>query len=347
MGGPDMAPHTPQRSGRPGQPVAPLGITRGLGPDMAPQTPRDLGAAAFGAGSRLECIPNVSEGRDASLIGRLAETIRAAGVELIDVHSDVDHHRSVFTCVGAPAVLERAMLALGRAALESIDLRSHHGVHPRVGALDVVPFVPLRGASMDDAVAVAHRVGQLLAQALGLPVYFYGAAALKEDRRELAAIRLGGFEHLSDRMRNADWQPDAGPARLHPTAGATIVGARGPLIAFNAMLDTADVEVARRLALAIRESSGGLAAVRALGLWLPSRGLAQVSMNLLDYRRTGPRLVAKHIEEHAHRAGVSVAAYELVGCAPADAMADWPSSLAAIVGLKASQLLDPSLVAGN
>jgi glutamate formiminotransferase len=290
---------------------------------------------------RLQCVPNVSEGRDASLIERLAEAIRAEGAELVDVHSDVDHHRSVFTCFGGGGVLERAMLALARTVVQSIDLRAHRGVHPRVGALDVVPFVPLRGASMAEAVGVAHHLGFAMAEELELPVFFYGAAALREDRRELAAIRLGGFEQLGERV--GVWQPDAGPARVHPTAGATIVGARGPLIAFNAVLDTAQIDVATLIARTIRESSGGLPAVRALGVWLASRGRAQVAMNLLDYRRTPPRLVAEHIEAQAREADTEVRAYELVGCAPADAFADWPSMLAPIAGLKPSQILDPSL----
>ncbi|MGH7335506.1 MAG: glutamate formimidoyltransferase [Candidatus Rokuibacteriota bacterium] len=313
------------------------------GPDAASRSSHGVRRVTCGAGRRLECVPNVSEGRNASLIGRLAEVIRAEGAELVDVHSDVDHHRSVFTCFGVVPVLERAMLALARAAVELIDLRAHQGVHPRVGALDVVPFVPLWGASMADAVEVARRVGRSMAQELALPVYFYGAAALREERRELAAIRLGGFEHLGERIGLADELPDAGPSVLHPTAGATIVGARDPLIAFNAMLDTVDVEVARRIARAIRESSGGLVAVRALGLWLPSRGRAQVSMNLLDYRRTPPRLVAERIQTCARDADTKVSEYELVGCAPADALADWPSTLAPIGGLKPSQILDPSL----
>jgi glutamate formiminotransferase len=285
----------------------------------------------------------VSEGRDASLIGRLADAIQGEGAALVDVHSDIDHHRSVFTCFGPARVLERALLALARVAVASVDVRGHRGVHPRLGALDVVPFVPLRGASMTDAVEVAHRVGRWLAEELALPVYFYGEAATRVDRRELAAIRLGGFEALAERMGRNDGQPDTGPSSPHPSAGATIVGARGPLIAFNALLDSADLSLARAIARTIRESSGGLHGVRALGVWLPSRGRAQVSMNLLDYRRTGPRVVAERIETQARLAGATVSAYELVGCAPADAVADWPSPLAPIAGLKVGQLLDPSL----
>jgi glutamate formiminotransferase len=287
-------------------------------------------------------VPNVSEGRDAGVIRRLADAIAGAGAELVDVHRDVDHHRSVFTCLGPPDALEAAMLPLGRVAVATIDLRAHAGAHPRVGALDVVPFVPLRGSSMADAVAAARRLGAALGGELGLPVFFYGAAATREDRRELPALRRGGLEGLAARLARVEGRPDAGPAALHPTAGATLVGARGPLIAFNAMLEAAGVEVARQIARAIRESSGGLPAVRALGIWLASRGRAQVSMNLLDYRRTPPALVAERIEELAR-----VSAYELVGCAPADALAGWPARLAPVAGLRPSQLLDPTLFAAG
>jgi glutamate formiminotransferase len=293
----------------------------------------------------LECVPNVSEGRDAAVIKRLAGAIRGEGIEVVDAHRDVDHHRSVFTCLGPGRALEAAMLALARAAVAAIDLRVHEGVHPRVGALDVVPFVPLRGASMDDAVDAARRVGRALAVELGVPVFFYGAAATREHGRELVALRRGGLAALAELLGTPGGAPDAGPPALHPTAGATLVGARGPLVAFNALLEGADVGVARAIARAIRESSGGLPAVQAMGVWLGSRARAQVSMNLLDYRRTPPRLVAELIEGRARSAGAAVSAYELVGCAPADAVADWPSARAPIAGLKASQLLDPALFA--
>jgi glutamate formiminotransferase len=289
----------------------------------------------------LECVPNVSEGRDAGVIDAFAATVVGTGARLLDVHRDPDHHRSVFTFIGDSEVVARAALALGRAAVRQIDMRRHRGVHPRIGALDVLPFVPLAGSAMADAIEAAHRVGRTLAAELELPVFFYGAAALVPLRRELPAVRAGGFEALAARFADPDWRPDAGPGRPHPTAGAAVVGARGVLIALNAVLQTTDVAVGRALARAIRESSGGLPAVRAIGVLLPSRNVVQVAMNLLDYRRTPVRAVMERLEREAERANVEVLEYELVGCAPADALAE--PRLPAITGLRPSQLLDPAL----
>jgi glutamate formiminotransferase len=275
----------------------------------------------------LLCVPNVSEGRDAALIQALGEAVKGAGATLVDVHADVDHHRSVFTYLGAPDAVERATLALGRLAVARIDLRHHRGVHPRIGAVDVVPFVPLRGLSMDEAAESARRVGRAFADETGVPVFFYAEAAASPARRELPVVRWGGFERLAERLADPAWCPDCGPAAPHPTAGATVIGARGPLIAFNAMLDTADVARAKAIAAVIRESApGGLPAVRAMGVFLESRGIAQVSMNLLDYRITPPLAVAERVEREASTRGVAVREWELVGCAPADAWSGWEAS---------------------
>lgn len=279
------------------------------------------------------------------MIHALAEAARSGAAALLDVHSDVDHHRSVFTLLGVAEAVERSALALARAAIALIDLRQHRGVHPRVGAVDVVPFVPLRGASMADAIAAAHRTGLALAAECAVPVFFYGLAARRRERRELPELRRGGFEQLAERLGRPEGVPDAGPTTPHPRAGACLVGARHLLIAFNAVLDTADVEIAQAIARAIRESSGGLPAVQALGVRLESRGLAQVSTNLLDYRRTPLRRVVAQIAAEAARHGVTVREHELVGCAPADAITDWPPHLAPIAGLKPTQILDPGLLA--
>lgn len=295
------------------------------------------------AGPLLECVPNVSEGRDAAVVRALAEAVRAGGAELLDVHRDADHHRSVFTFLGAAPAVERSALALAEAAVARIDLRRHRGVHPRVGAVDVVPFVPLRGARMADAVAAAHRVGRALAAACGVPVLFYGEAATRPHCRALPVLRRGGLEGLGERLREAAWRPDVGPARAHPTAGVTAVGARPPLVAFNAVLDGGDLALAATLARELRESSGGMRGVQALGVSLASRGLVQVSMNLLDRGRAAPRAVAARLEALARARGARVREYELVGCAPADAFAAWPAALAPVAGLKPSQLLDPAL----
>lgn len=287
----------------------------------------------------------MSEGRAPDVIAELGAAVKTAGAELVDVHSDVDHHRSVFTFLGPADVVERAALALGAVAIARIDLRRHAGVHPRVGALDVMPFVPLRGSSMADAVTAARRVGGALAAAHAVPVFFYGEAALRPRWRELPAARRGGFERLAERMAEADGAPDAGPAAPHPTAGASIIGARGPLIAFNAVLDVADLGTARAVASAIREAGGGLSRVRALGVFLPSRALAQVSMNLLDYRVTPVAAACTRVEAEARRRGATVREYELVGCAPHDALAAWPPDLAPIRNLRPAQLLPSELFA--
>jgi glutamate formiminotransferase len=293
----------------------------------------------------LECVPNVSEGRDRPLIDALGGAVEAAGARLVDVNSDADHHRSVFTYLGPMAVVEQATLALARLAVARIDLRAHQGVHPRIGAVDVIPFVPLRDASMRDAVAAAHRVGRAFAAETGVPVFFYGEAAAVPERRALHQLRRGGFESLAGRLGQPEWRPDAGPPGPHPTAGATAVGARRLLIAFNAVLDGADLGAARAIAAAVRESSGGLPAVQAMGVPLATRGLAQVSMNLVDYRRTPPAVVAARVEAEARRRGTRVREYELVGCAPADALAGWDDARAPLAGLKPTQLLAPDLFA--
>jgi glutamate formiminotransferase len=265
----------------------------------------------------IECVANVSEGRDAGALAAVADAIRAvAGVHLADVHSDADHHRSVFTLLGAPAVVEMGALALAEAALRRIDMREHHGLHPRLGALDVVPFVPLGDAPMAVAVDVARRVGAALAERHALPVYFYGAAARSPARRELPDVRRGGYEALAARLATPAGAPDAGPARFDARAGAVVVGARDVLVAYNVWLESADLEIARAVARAVRERDGGLPAVRALGVALPSRGLVQVSLNLLDYRITPLPAVFERVQREAARHGVAVRRGELVGLAP-------------------------------
>jgi glutamate formiminotransferase len=287
----------------------------------------------------LQCVPNVSEGRDRYRLRRLAETVTAAGARLVDLNYDVDHHRAVFTFLGAADVVERAALAFARLAVELIDLRGHAGVHPRIGALDVMPFVPLAGLPMTDAVAIAQRMGRALAAETGVPVFFYEEAAIVPGRRDLPELRVGGFERLTERLSDPRWRPDAGPTTPHPSAGAAVIGARRPLIALNAMLDSDDLAGARAVATAIRERTpGGLPAVRALGLPLPSRGIAQVSMNLLDYRRTPPLVVMDRLDLETARRGFRVSHYELVGCAPEDALDE--AARARIDDLRPSQLLD-------
>jgi glutamate formiminotransferase / 5-formyltetrahydrofolate cyclo-ligase len=276
----------------------------------------------------IECVPNVSEGRDASTIGAIGAAIRdTPGVHLLNVHSDPDHNRSVFTFAadeGGP--LREAVLRMYAVAVERIDLRAHRGAHPRAGAIDVVPFVPLEGATMEECVALATDTGRAIAERFGIPVYLYEHAATSDHRRELPAIRSGQFEGFPQKMLDARWQPDFGPGTIHPSAGVSIVGARVPLIAFNVQLGTTRVDVAHACARAVRGISGGLRFVRALPIELTSRGLVQVSMNLLDFRRTPVHRAFSVVKDEAERHGVAVVSSEIVGLIPAEAMyeiAEW------------------------
>jgi glutamate formiminotransferase / 5-formyltetrahydrofolate cyclo-ligase len=267
----------------------------------------------------VECVPNVSEGRRRDVIAGLAEVIRATpGIRLLDVTSDPDHNRSVFTFAGEPGPVESAALALIAASIDAIDMRTHTGEHPRLGAVDVVPFVPLAGVTMDECVAIAHRVGAAVAAKHGVPVFYYAKAATRADRVRLPDIRKPQFEGLAP-LLSTSHVPDAGPAALHPTAGAVVVGARPPLIAFNIELDSQDLKLAQRIAKEIRESSGGLPAVQAKGFMLTDPPRVQVSMNLLDHTVTSLPRVWREVESRASAAGVRVVRGELIGLLPLDA----------------------------
>jgi glutamate formiminotransferase len=270
----------------------------------------------------VECVPNVSEGRDRATLDALAASIGGVpGATLANVHADADHHRSVLTFLGAPDAVETAALALAARVVELVDMRHHHGIHPRVGALDVLPFVPLHGVAMADVAALARRVGRAIAERHALPVWYYGAAATRPERRTPRELRRGEYEGLAARLATPDGAPDDGPARFDEHSGAVLIGARDVLVAFNVWLDGGDVVIARDVARMVRESSGGLPAVQAMGVLLQSRNVAQVSMNLLDYRRTPiPRAFDRVVEE-ARRRGVGVRRAELVGLAPRAAFA--------------------------
>lgn len=268
----------------------------------------------------IECVANVSEGRSAAVIEEITAALRLTRAALLDVHVDPDHHRSVLTLAGDPHAVEDAAFALARECVVRIDLRRHSGVHPRMGALDVLPFVPLAGSSMAGCVQMARRVGARIASELGVPVYLYGEAASRPERRSLSFVRGRGLETLEARMRDEGFAPDFGPSRPHPTAGAIAVGARDALVAYNVRIDTTDVAFARRIAAAIRETQGGMRGVQALGLPLATRGCTQVSMNLVG--PTLPRVVDafQRVRALAQACGVSVTASELVGLAPSAAL---------------------------
>lgn len=272
----------------------------------------------------VECVPNFSEGRDTAKIDAIAGAIEAVpGVFLLDRSSDPDHNRSVITMAGEPeAVLEAAVHAVGKAA-ELIDLRDHLGEHPRIGAADVLPFVPVRGITLEECADLAHRAGRYVWDRYRIPVYFYEAAAMRPERRNLENVRKGGFEGLRDEVRrNSERTPDIGEPRLHASAGATAVGARKFLIAYNVNLNTPDVQIARRIAKAVRFSSGGLPFVKAMAVDLRSRGLAQVSMNLTDFEQTPLRRAFETVKAEAACCGVSVAGSEIVGLVPQRALDD-------------------------
>jgi glutamate formiminotransferase len=270
----------------------------------------------------IEAVPNISEGRDGELIARIATAVQnVPSVFLLNVHSDADHNRSVFTYASESAeAIMAATLALYELALAAIDLRTHRGAHPRVGAVDVCPFVPLRGSTMEQCVALALAFGGEIASRHQLPVYLYEEAAAEEWRRELPLIRSGQFEKFPEKIADPRWKPDFGPEFVHESAGVTVVGARLPLIAFNVQLGTDQIEVAEKIARAVRHISGGLRFVRALPIALTRRGIVQVSMNLLDYRRTPLHRAFGVVKEEAERWGVPILSTEIVGLVPADAL---------------------------
>jgi len=272
----------------------------------------------------MECVPNFSEGKDAAKIQAVVEAAsRIPGVAVLDVESNADHNRSVLTLAGPPSALIEAALAATEVAVRLIDLNQHKGEHPRMGAMDVVPFVPLGETSLEEAVQAAYRFGELAWERLHVPVYYYGKAARLPPRADLAEVRRGGFEGLrKEAPVREDRRPDVGGPELHPTAGAIAVGARPVLIAYNVYLTTPDVSVAKRIARAIRGRDGGLAEVKALGFDIRERQRAQVSMNMTDYRRTPLHRAFELIRTEARRYGVATEESEIVGLVPEDALLD-------------------------
>lgn len=270
----------------------------------------------------IECVPNFSEGRDLAKVDAIVDAMSGvAGAWVLDRTSDADHNRSVVTLAGTPeAVAEAVIRGAGKAA-ELIDLTRQEGVHPRIGATDVIPFIPLAGVSMEECAALARDVGQQLWDRFRIPVYFYEAAATRLERMNLENIRKGQFEGLrEDVLRDPDRSPDIGEPRLHPTAGATAVGARKLLIAYNIYLSTSDVSVARGIARAIRTSSGGLRHVKAIGVEMKTRGLAQVSINLTDFEETPLHRVFDAVQQEAERRGCAIAGSEIIGLVPRKAI---------------------------
>ena len=276
------------------------------------------------AESLIECVANCSEGCNAKTVEALEQAVSTVnGVMFLDRHDDVDHNRCVLTFAGSVDAVAKAAFELVNTSTKLIDLRHHMGQHPRIGATDVLPFIPLDGATINQCVEVAKKVGKRVGEELGIPVFLYEEACYQPNRRTLEIIRRGGLSHLSQRM-NSDpsWEPDFGPVNIHPSAGAIAIGARHSLIAFNILLNTNDLAIAKEIAKAIRASNGGLAGVKALGLELKARDKVQVSMNLTNFRKAPIHLVYEAVEEKAGQHGVSIVESELVGLIPEEAVTE-------------------------
>ena len=292
----------------------------------------------------LMCVPNISEGRDIGLVDRVVAGITAVpGVRLSDRSSNPDHNRSVLTYLGEPEAVLEATRAMAVKALELMDMSRHKGAHPRMGALDVCPFIPIRNVTTEEAVVIARRFGKHLG-ALGVPVYYYEDAATRPERLLLTSIRKGEYEGLPRKLQDPAWEPDEGPAGFNPKTGATVTGARFPLVAFNVNLRTTDLSIAERIAKAVRHINGGYRYVRAIGLALSDEGLVQVSMNLTNYLKTPVPRVLETIRSEASRYGVNVAGCEFVGPVPLGALEEPLKHYLQVHDFSMSQIIENALL---
>lgn len=291
----------------------------------------------------VECVPNFSEGRNGKVIEKIADAFRVDGVKLLDYSADVDHNRSVFTVAGEPTELAEAVINAVGVAKDNIDLTKQSGEHPRIGAADVVPFVPIKNVSVEETVELSKFVGQQIATRHGVPVYLYEKSATAANRVNLADIRKGQFEGLSEKMKAEEWKPDFGNSEPHPTAGATVVGCRPFLVAFNVNLDTPDVEIATKIARRVRFINGGLRFVKALGVKLNSRNVAQVTMNLTDYTKTPVYAAFEAVRMEARRYGVNVIGTEIIGLIPQQALLDCVEYYLQIENFSSDKVLENNL----
>ena len=292
----------------------------------------------------LQCVPNFSEGRDLNFLKELEAVLKQFPVKILDLSMDKDHNRADSTFLGTPEAVEACTMAVMSRAIELIDMRQHKGSHPRMGAVDVVPFVPIRGMTMDEAVEIARRFGRAFAEKHQIPVFFYEEACTTEARRNLADIRKGEYEGMPKKLQDPNWKADAGPQVLNQRSGVTAVGARMPLIAFNVNLHTSDLEVAKKIANAVRHIGGGLRYVKAMGLSLEDKGIVQVSMNLVNYQRTPIHRAVELIKAEAARYGVSVKKCELVGMVPIEALEEVMSYYLQLPGFNAKQIIEYHLI---
>lgn len=292
----------------------------------------------------IECVPNFSEGRRPEVMEAIVTSIKnTEGVKVLDWSHDRNHNRMVVTFIGAPEPVQSAVLKSARKAVELIDLNEHHGEHPRIGAVDVIPFIPLSGITLEECAQLAHSSGKSIYEELNLPVYFYEAAALNPDRKNLADIRKGNFEGLKTDIAKPERHPDVGKPRLHPTAGAVVVGARPFLVAFNVNLHSANLEIAKAIANRVREARGGLKNVKALGMKLEDRGIVQVSMNLVNCDETPIYRVIEAVRIEAKRYGVSIAGTEVVGLIPLKYLMETATYYMQLESFKPEQVLETHL----
>ncbi len=292
----------------------------------------------------LLCEPNISEGRNRDIIEQVADAVRSVpGVKLIDYSSDPDHNRSVYSYVGEPEAVLEATKRLAAKAFELIDMRQHKGSHPRQGAVDVAGFIPVRGVETAEAVEIARQFGRYVGE-LGVPVYYYEDAATRPERKNLPDIRKGEYEALEEKLKLPEWAPDEGPAEFNAKSGALVTGARFPLIAFNVNLRTDDVSIADKIAKAIRHVSGGYRYVRAMGLLLEDKGMAQVSMNLINYSKTPIPRVLETVRAEAARYGVTIAGTEIVGPVPLAALEDVARYYLQVHDFSSEQVIELALI---
>lgn len=293
----------------------------------------------------MECVPNFSEGRDLQKIDQIVAPFRArAGVKLLDYSNDEDHNRLVVTVVGEPEPLREAVIEAIGVAVKLIDLNHHQGQHPRMGAVDVVPFIPIKGVTMEEAIALSREVGEEVARRYQLPVFLYEKSATAPHRENLAAIRKGEFEGMAEKIHQPEWQPDYGPTERHPTAGTVAIGARMPLVAYNINLSTPSLEIAHDIAKKIRFIGGGLRYCKAMGVELKDRGITQVSINMTDYTRTALYRAFELVRIEARRYGVSIVGSEIIGLVPMEALIDTASYYLGLENFSMQQVLEARIM---
>jgi glutamate formiminotransferase len=293
----------------------------------------------------VESVPNISEARREDALNRILASIRnVPDTRILDVKPDLDHNRTVISLAGSPEGLKALLLKLYEICIQEIDLRQHKGGHPRAGAVDVTPFIPIKNATMEECAILARELGREVADRFSIPVYLYEFAASREERRDLAYIRRGEFEGFADKIKQPGWKPDFGPEEVHPSAGVTVIGARMPLIAFNVNLGTSDLQIANKIAKAVRHSSGGLRFVKAMGVALQERNIVQVSMNLTDYKKTPVFRAVEMVRREAERYSVSVVASELIGLIPAEALYETAEYYLQMENFQLSQVLENKLL---